>query len=385
VARYQNRRIQMKNLLRPQIERILRRLPVSRLVFAGRDALAARLRTLESAVPTACVAAESIVSQINAYDPHRLEDLVPPIRSLEERTLMATLCRDADVLPRAVDAGAVVQQEDGTLVQIMHNGIRVLAGGYNGAWMQDLITRCKGVHEPQEEVAFAEILKHLADDTTMIELGGFWSYYSIWFLTQGLDRRAIVVEPDPAHIEIGRINARLNACAPQFVQAFAGRHSLPPSPFKTEDSGEVELPCTSVSDLMTSHAIDHLDVLHCDAQGVEFGILEGCQDLAAAGRLGWVVVSTHSHHISGDPLTHQRCLSLLARAGATILAEHDVHESFSGDGLIVAKFGSVPRGWRKPKISCNRYSESLFRSPLYDLAIAGREAQASQRPRSNWR
>ena len=66
-------------------------------------------------------------------------------------------------------------------MQIMHNGIRVLAGGYYGAWMQDLITRCKGVHEPQEEVVFAEIMKHLSDDATMIELGGFWSYYSIWF------------------------------------------------------------------------------------------------------------------------------------------------------------------------------------------------------------
>jgi len=82
------------------------------------------------------------------------------------------------------------------------------------------------------------------------------------------------------------------------------------------------------------------------------------------------VVSTHSHHISGDPLTHQRCLGLLARAGATILAEHDIHESFSGDGLIVAKFGPVPAGWQKPRLSYNRYSESLFRNPLYDLATA---------------
>ena len=48
----------MKNLLRPHIERILRRLPVSRVAFAERDALAARLRTLTSAVPTVFDAAE---------------------------------------------------------------------------------------------------------------------------------------------------------------------------------------------------------------------------------------------------------------------------------------------------------------------------------------
>jgi hypothetical protein len=126
---------------------------------------------------------------------------------------------------------------------------------------------------------------------------------------------------------------------------------------------------------MASHGIDHLDVLYCDAQGVEFDILGSCQALAAAGRLGWAVVSTHSRHISGDPLTHQRCLALLHGLGANILVEHDVHESFSGDGLIVAKFGAVPEDWQAPQISYNRYSESLFRNPLYDLAAAAREVR----------
>jgi FkbM family methyltransferase len=311
-------------------------------------------------------------------DPRRLEELVPKIRSPEERTRLTALCRDADLLPRVTNAGAIEQQADGTIVQIMHNGLKVLAGGYYGKWMQDLISRCKGIHEPQEEVVFAQIMTHLQNDATMIELGGFWNYYSIWFLSEtGGTRRAVVVEPDPAHIEVGRINARLNRCEPQFVQAFVGRQSAPPSPFNTEESGAMLLPCVSVPDLMASHGIDRLDVLHCDAQGVELDILESCQDLAAAGRLAWVVVSTHSHHISGDPLTHQRCLALLTRAGASILAEHDVHESFSGDGLIIAKFGAVPESWQTPALSYNRYSTSLFRNPLYDLASARRDAQAS--------
>jgi FkbM family methyltransferase len=351
----------MKGFLGPHIGRFLRRLPLPRIAFDDCDGTE-RLST---------------ISQIGAYDSHRLQELVPVIRSNEERIRITALCRDADVLPRVVNAGCTVQQEDGTFVQIMHNGIRVLAGGYYGDWMQNLIARCKGAHEPQEEVAFAEVMRHLPDDATMIELGAYWSYYSIWFLTRGRGRRAIVVEPDPAHLEVGRTNARLNACEPQFVQAFVGRRAAPPSKFKTEESGEVELPCTSLPDLVESNAIKHVDLLHCDAQGAEIDILEGCQELAAAGRLGWVVVSTHSHHITGDPLTHQRCLALLARAGATILAEHDVQESFSGDGLIVAKFGSVPKSWQTPKLSYNRYSESLFRNPLYDLASAGHKAQAS--------
>jgi len=95
---------------------------------------------------------------------------------------------------------------------------------------------------------------------------------------------------------------------------------------------------------MTTYEIACLDLLHSDAQVGELDVLESCLDLAAAGRLSWVMVSTHSHHISGGPLTHQRCLAVLLRAGATIVAEHDVQESFSGDGLIVGKFGALPAG-----------------------------------------
>jgi FkbM family methyltransferase len=345
----------MKAFLRPPIQRVLG------LLTRG---------VLEGSASTACDSAERLetLARAKAYDPRRLEQLVPPICSAEERILIATLCRDADVLPRVANAGAVITHDGGTAVQVMHNGVKVLAAGYHGTWMQELIAQCKGVHEPQEEVAFAEVLRHLGDAATMIELGGFWSYYSLWFLAKGRNRRAVVLEPDPAHIELGRINARLNGCQPEFVQAFAARHTAPPSPFATEDSGHLQLPCFSVADLMALRGIDHLDLLHCDAQGIEFDVLESCQELAEAGGLEWIVVSTHSHYITGDPLTHQRCVAWLRRSGATILVEHDVHESFSGDGLIVAKFGPTPKDWRRPKITFNRYSTSLFRNPLYDLA-----------------
>jgi hypothetical protein len=119
--------------------------------------------------------------------------------------------------------------------------------------------------------------------------------------------------------------------------------------------------------------IDILDLLHCDAQGVEVDVLESCEDLFRCGRIRWVFVSTHAHQISGDPLTHQRCLTMLRNVGAVIEVEHDVHESFSGDGLIVARFVPAPAGWIGVKISRNRYSESLFRNPLYDLALASKK------------
>ena len=86
---------------------------------------------------------------------------------------------------------------------------------------------------------FAEIMRYVSPGATMVGLGGYWSYYSMWILRESAGTRAVVVEPVSAHVEIGRMNARLNSCAPTFVQAFVGRYSVPSRPFRTELSGEI--------------------------------------------------------------------------------------------------------------------------------------------------
>ena len=307
---------------------------------------------------------------------HKIEDQVPILAPADFRISLAARCRDADDLPRVPLAGCVTEEEDGTRVQIMHNGLKVLAGGYDGTWMEELIRRCKGHHEPQEEVLFHEILRHIGHKATMIELGGWWSFYSLWFQAHFPERRALVIEPDPVHLKVGKTNAALNNCQPIFIQAFWSKQAVPTQPFACQTSGTIDLPGVGVTDLMNGHEIEYLDILHCDAQGIELEMVESCLELFATQRIGWVVLSTHSHHLSNDMLTHQRCLVLLENAGATIVAEHDVHESFSGDGLIVAKFGPLPEAWVQPTITLNRYSSSLFRNPLYDFAAFKKIADA---------
>jgi len=202
----------------------------------------------------------------------------------------------------------------------------------------------------------------------MIKLGGFWCYYSLWFLSHfPAERRAIVVEPDPKHMAVGQANARLNRRAIDFLQASAGATYIAQQDFKAEASGLFTLPQVSVEYLLEKYAIANLDILHCDIQGAETVVLDSCRELFREKRIRFCVVSTHVHHISGDPLTHQRCLGILTEAGGRILAEHDVHESFSGDGLIAAYFGDAPIEWPNLPISYNRYSASLFRNPLFDL------------------
>ena len=297
---------------------------------------------------------------------------MPPAVTEAERIRMATLCRDCDPLPKAAQAGEVLIDADGERVQVMHNSLKMIADGYCGEWMTRLIGLCRGHHEPQEERAFFEIVTRLPDDAAMIELGGWWAFYTLWFLQGRPGRRGLVVEPDPRHLAVGEANARRNGFAPVFITGFAGATAAPPMPFTTESGEQVRIPRLAVPQLMDDNRIDRLDLLHCDAQGAELEVLQGCAALFRSQRIRFVIVSTHHWLISGDPLTHQRCLELIAGCGGRVVAEHDVHESFSGDGLIAAHFGDEPLDWAPVPISRNRYSTSLFRNPLYDLAAMRR-------------
>ena len=303
---------------------------------------------------------------------------VPMTLTEEGRIALAQRCRDCDDIAKVANAGRVQIEPDGTRVQIMHNGLKVVADGYCGPWMTRLIALCRGHHEPQEERLFHHVMACLPTDATMLELGGNWAYYTAWFLQGALGRRAVVLEPDPANRAVGERNLQLNRLNARFVAGFAGAQSAPAVSFATERSGHLLLACLSVPDLLVSHAIDVLDVLHCDTQGAELAVLQGARELFLAGRIRWVFVSTHVHQITADPLTHRRCLDLLRDCGAEIEAEHNAHESFSGDGLIVARFGAAPAGWRPVAISLARQSEALFRELAYDLADALVNTRASE-------
>jgi FkbM family methyltransferase len=302
-----------------------------------------------------------------------LEDNIEISRNTDFRIELTTSCQDCDAVPKTADAGYVVVGQKNETVQIMHNGIRVLAGGYYGPWMTEIIARLRGHHEPQEEMVFHQVLRLIQGEATMLELGGFWSYYSMWFLHgDRSQRRAFVVEPDPNHLAVGRRNAELNGLTIQFTQAAVGRESRETTPFPTETAGLQTMRQISVPDFVMEHKITSIDILHCDAQGVEFDVLRSCESLFREQRIRFAFVSTHDRFISGDPLTHQRCLAFLRLVGARILAEHDVHESYSGDGLIVAYSGKEEIAWPEVRLSFNRYSSSLSRNPLIDLALARR-------------
>ncbi len=288
---------------------------------------------------------------------------------------MTVSCRDTDSIPKVPDAGSIVPGPGGTHCQLMHNGIRVIAGCYHGEWMSEIIRRLKGHHEPQEEVLFHAALPLMGSSAAvpiMVELGSFWAYYSLWFKSFYPRARNVLVEPVSDNLRVGAQNFELNGFHADSLRASIGDHNgHVGSGYQAYDPADPPRTVT-VDRLVQDLCLEHIHLLHADIQGAEIAMLDGAVDTIGQGRLDWLFLSTHHHSISGDPLTHQRCLEWLQAQGAFIVDQHSVSESFSGDGLIVAAFGTKPRLTYRP-ISRNTPSHSLFREVEYDLAEAWSE------------
>jgi hypothetical protein len=103
-----------------------------------------------------------------------------------------------------------------------------------------------------------------------------------------------------------------------------------------------------------------IEVLHLDVQGAELPFIRSMAPAVEQDKLRFVVVSTHHSSISGSRTTHADCREALLDLGAVILAEHDVQQSYSGDGLIAASFFPEDRRIDLPPVSLNKAALSLF-------------------------
>jgi FkbM family methyltransferase len=291
-------------------------------------------------------------------------------KSIDYRVKMTISCRDCDYIPKVKDAGTI-QTLSGRKYQVMHNGLLVESGGYFGDWMAAIIKDLKGHHEPQEEKLFHEVLKRIPDGSTMIELGSYWSYYSLWFNRDIPGARNYCCEPDPENLKLGARNAKINkATNMHFIQAAAGKDDGKSISFKPQegDREPVTVPIRSIDGIVQEHNLERVNLIHMDVQGVELSAIESAANSIKAGLVRFIFVSTHHYSISEDPLTHERCANLIKELGGHIVAEHAIHESFSGDGLIVASFLKEDRDL-EVEISSNRMKDSLFRSYTKDMGL----------------
>lgn len=212
------------------------------------------------------------------------------------------------LIKRVKDAGKII--DDNYI--IMHNGIKVSKNGYYGSFSKCL-TLNYGCHEPAEERMFQEVLLDIQDNATMIELGSYWSFYSIWFNKRIKNAKNYCIEPDSNNMEVGIRNCNLNNVKVDFTQGFIGNNNI------------------KISNFVLEKNIDYIDILHSDIQGYELQLLEDIIPLLKAKKIKYIFVSTHSNAL------HYDCLELLKKCNYRIIASADFEkETFCFDGIIVA-------------------------------------------------
>lgn len=218
-------------------------------------------------------------------------------------------------IERVPDAGVL----KGNIIT-MHNGVKVYATSYYGSGNLNMLIENRGVHEPQEERAFEAILGCLSgDNITMLELGAYWGFYSLSLLMRHPQARCYLVEPQPFNIVSGQLNFKLNQRTGHFHRAFVS------------DAPANKPPTIAVDPFCADNNITHLSILHADIQSWELKMLSGAQRMLGEKRVDYVFVSTHSNEL------HRDCIAALEAYGYQILASADKDETFSYDGLIVAK------------------------------------------------
>ena len=270
-------------------------------------------------------------------DSSDLSQITPALRRRIETT---TSVRVTDRINKVPDAGTI-RALNGHEVQVMHNGVVVEKDCYGGPWMTEVITRLRGHHEPQEEIAFAEVVDALERDTpepVMVELGSYWAYYSLWLKSQVPPTTVVLVEPDEVNLQVGIRNFDLNGLAvSSAVHAAVGaRHGSAVGITYESDGITRPVRAVTLDGLVADEQLSRVDLVLCDVQGAEVDMLAGATGLVRAGRVRFMVISTHWSDT--DPLIHQTCRARIECLGGHIICEISIPESCSGDGLIVASF-----------------------------------------------
>ncbi len=224
-------------------------------------------------------------------------------------------------ITRVTDAGKVFPE-----YQLLANGLKITLGSYYDYGNTHLLIANRGVHEPQEEYAFEQVIRALGPGATMMELGSYWAFYSMWFAKTIPAARCIMVEPDPHKMNFGKLNFKLNGLSGSFEPGFMD---------ETTDLNR-RTPVYSVDYLLEKHHVAHLQILHSDIQGYEVAMLKGARNALQRKAIDYFFISTHSNTL------HAECLDLLKEAGYRIVCEANLDATYSVDGLIVAKRNGAP-------------------------------------------
>ena len=277
---------------------------------------------------------ELMLSVLNAVNYFNIRfNLVFPSYKVSEtwkkRIALAKQSADNARIQTVRDAGKIFRDH-----QRMHNGLKITLGSYYDHGNAVLMQENNGIHEPQEEYVFQEVLKTLPEGASMMELGSYWAFYSMWFASTVKDAKCIMVEPDPHKMNFGKLNFKLNGLKGTFDLGFIDQNT----------DLKKNIPTYGVDHLMKKYNVEFLHVLHSDIQGYEYKMLKGAQRSIDENKIGYIFISTHSNEL------HDQCHTFLTKNNFDIVCSANLDETYSWDGLLVAKSKSFA-GINKIEIS----------------------------------
>lgn len=213
---------------------------------------------------------------------------------------------------RVPNAGYIDQ--DGDVILCNGNSVAITgANSYYGSFSDILIIN-RGVHEPLEEYCFQTLLNTIKTDSPkMIELGAYWSHYSMWLSKDKPSAECVMVEPDAKNLEAGKRNFRKNGYEGEFIQKIVGEGGF------------------KVDDFIDERSMAKLDILHSDIQGFEVEMLDGARRALEAKKIDYLFISTHSDQL------HKEVQCKLESAGYLVEVSSGYSEhTTSMDGFICA-------------------------------------------------
>lgn len=250
-----------------------------------------------------------------------------PLNEYDESTKMMWLGRiekvkqsaDNQKIQKIADAGRFKGPH-----LLMHNGLIIDPLSYYGAPVMRMLMENQAVHEPQEEYVFQEVLKQMPVGATMMELGCYWGFYSMWFASKIKNARNILIDNSDG-VARGKANFALNKLNGTFLTGYIGK-----------DNPSAEIQLTNVDRICREQKVEFIDLLHSDIQGFELEMLQTMPNMIQRRAIGYIFISTHSQEL------HYNCIAFLEENGYKIVCHADLEGSFSEDGLIVAKDPKYP-------------------------------------------
>lgn len=183
---------------------------------------------------------------------------------------------------------------------------------------------------------FRQILDDLNEKSSpvMIEVGGFWSLWSLMFKRKYSEGKSIIIELGKRQLDVGKKNFELNNMNAHFYhggffinssQTFRDRSWV--LEYNKSPDEIVVGPELNFFDICKQENVEKISILHMDIQGSEMDLILSLESLFKEKKVNYVVVGTHSNQI------HETIENVFKNN--QYMLKHNI--PFTGnDGLIVA-------------------------------------------------